>query len=169
MALVLVATVGGPASNTYCSRADATTYHEAHVHASAWLEAATSAKDAALAMATRLLDIHMEWDGRVVSDAQALLWPRYDVLAPNGYTVDPATIPVLIREATAEFARQLLVKDRAADLPQAGIKRLKAGPVELEFDGAFTAQVLPDSVFDMVRVYGRKKAGRRMSVPLVRV
>jgi hypothetical protein len=168
MALVLDATLGGPAANTYCTLAEALAYHESHVYASTWTESGNAQRGAALAMATRLIDVHMEFEGVVVTSTQALAWPRLNVLGPNGYPVDN-TIPALVRDATAEFARQLLGKDRTKDLAQAGLKRLKAGPVELEFDGAFSAQVLPDSVFDMLRPYGRKKAGRRVSVPLVRV
>lgn len=168
MALVLDATVGGPAANTYCTLAEALAYHEAHVYGAPWAAATAAERSVALAMATRLIDVHLEFEGVVVTSTQALAWPRLNVLGPNGYAVD-GTIPTLVRDATAEFARQLLGKDRTLDLPQAGVSRLKAGPVELEFDSAFAAQVLPDSVFDMLRPYGRKKAGRRVSVPLVRV
>ena len=59
MALVLIKEDGTGLvnANTYASVADGDAYHEAHLYATAWTAATTPNKEAALAMATRLIDI----------------------------------------------------------------------------------------------------------------
>ena len=60
MAIVLDATVGGSSANSYCTRAEGDTYHEAHLYATAWTGATSGNKDAALVWATRMLDEQIE-------------------------------------------------------------------------------------------------------------
>src|SRR3954453_999453 len=78
MALVLIKEDGtGLANaNTYAVVADGDAYHEAHLYATAWTAGSTPNKEAALAMATRLIDEEFQFNGFRVSNAQALQWPR---------------------------------------------------------------------------------------------
>ena len=63
MASALVVTPGDGSANSYCSRAVADTYHANRLHAAIWTDADDVTKDAALLMATRVLDQQFAWAG----------------------------------------------------------------------------------------------------------
>ncbi len=155
-ATTLVATAGSASANTYCTRDDANTYHEDRVGQSVsgttWGDASDDVKDKALLMATRSIDDLFIWAGAVVDFTQALLWPRAGLQYRSLDNVLTTVIPTDLRDATAEFARQL-IKDpgRAddSDLEVKGIRRIKAGSVEMEFMGA-QAQYVPTAVANMI-------------------
>jgi hypothetical protein len=172
MALILIATPGASDANAYATVAEADAYHEAHLYATAWTGATTQQKEIALVMATRWLDAKCRWRGTATSDTQALGWPRYDVLDPNtGYSLAWDAIPRQVREATAEAARTLLQGDRTADndVEAQGLKRLKAGPVELEFNAIVRGKSLSDAVLALLRDLTESVGSFGMNVPLVRV
>ena len=72
------------------------------------------------------------------------------MLNRNGVAIDTTVIPRELKEATAEFAGQLLTADRSLDNDVAvqGITSIKAGPVALSFkeNGIETAKMLPEAV-----------------------
>lgn len=173
--VVVVATVGGVSSNSYLTLADAETYFASRLYTDTWDEASDDRKNRALIMATRLMDTWFDWSGEVASINQALLWPRMGVIRPNrtlfvGSSVWPwanlttglqepsNAIPTRIAEATAVWAQELLASDRTADstTESEGLKRLKAGPIELEFNsgGSVAAKPVPDAVLAAVSAYG---------------
>lgn len=162
MALTLVATAGSASANTYCTRADATTYHEGRLYSDDWNDADTTDQDAALVMATRLLDQWFDWQGSAVDSTQALKWPRTGVLGPTGYQLASNAIPAEIRDATAELARCLIAEDRTkdSDIETQGISSLKAGSVELSFTARAAAKVIPDSVLGFISARLGVKRGR---------
>jgi predicted NBD/HSP70 family sugar kinase len=158
--MALIDTPGAADANTYSSVADADAYHAAHLYPETWDDADTDDRERALQMATRLLDQWFEWNGAAVGSVQALLWPRVGVVGPNGYAEPSDAIPARVRDATAELARQLLTTDRTADsdVESQGIKKVKAGSVEVEFSGAGGAKPIPDAVLGfLVPWYGRVK------------
>ena len=67
---------GKPDANSYGAVADGDAYHDGHLYASVWTGASTATKEAALVMATRVIDAHYQFRGFKVTDAQALQWPR---------------------------------------------------------------------------------------------
>src|SRR5688572_15182989 len=112
MALILVKETGtGLANaNAYANAADGDAYHEGHLYAAAWTAASAANKDAALVMATRLIDGQFQFNGLKANDAQALQWPREDCHDPDGDEALPAdAVPKAVIEATCELARELLV------------------------------------------------------------
>src|SRR3954470_9123831 len=134
MALVLIVENGSGLvdANTYASVADGDAYHDAHLYATSWTAATTPNKEAALAMATRLIDEEFQFFGYRVSSAQALQWPRArcpdpdalrsaitlpSLVAPGPY-VASNKVPVRVVQATCEMARELLIADRTG--PPAG-------------------------------------------------
>ncbi len=150
---VLNATVGGAWSNTYATLGEAEQYHEDRVASgTAWTATSTEegAKTKALLMATLLLDRAFEWSGHAVDRNQALQWPRTGMLKPTGFEhVASTEIPVQIKNAQAEYARQLLAdlgRTDDSDIETKGITRIKAGPVELEFKDSVFAKAVPDLV-----------------------
>ncbi len=147
MACTIVATALSASANSYCTIAEADTYHETHLYADDWNDADDTQRCQALQMATRLLDTWFDWAGSPVGSTQALLWPRVGTVGPNGYALASDVVPVLIKNATAELARQLIASNRTADseTETQGLKSLTAGPVSLTF-GAVSAKPIPDAV-----------------------
>jgi hypothetical protein len=149
----IVATVGSATANSYCTLAVADQYHDDRPAVGTTWSAETDAnKNRSLMWATKLLDALITWRGNVVDDVQALDWPRYGLSHTSGYAVDSDAIPVHLESACAEFARQLLAEDRAADsdIQTQGITRLKAASVELQFKDSVFAKVIPDVVVNLV-------------------
>lgn len=190
----LVTTAGAATANAYCTVAEADAYHENLPLAAVrviWTAASTDDKTRAILTATRLIDGTFDFIGGRVTTTQALAWPRYLTAASgwsgsfydywngswswNGYAIDSTTIPQRVKDATAEYARQLLVADRTADPSTAGsaggIKRLKADVIEIEYfgsDGIIPGKPVPDAVSLLLAGLGFL-FGVQRSVPLMRV
>jgi len=143
MALTLIKEDGTARTdaNSYATAADGDAYHDGHLYASTWTSATTARKEAALVMATRLVDSQCQFNGYRVSDQQALQWPRWKCPDPDGGLaliplrllprgmgfVDYNTVPKAVRDATCEMARELLVQDRTAAPPGQGIDTVHTG------------------------------------------
>jgi hypothetical protein len=175
VAVVIDATAGGANANSYVTNAACDTYHESHPYSSAWDDASADEQNRALVTATRNLDLWFEWFGQVTTLTQRLLWPRRGVLKPGisdgqvsavgpndwdepfGVLLDQDEIPQVIKDATCELARSLLVSDRTADsdVEAQGIESLRAGPVSIAFKGSVTAKPIPDAVMVMCTQVGR--------------
>jgi hypothetical protein len=170
MAITIVATPGATDANSYCTKAEADTYHTGHLYGSAWEDADTDTKNRALVSATRLLDEHIEWDGHVTVQTQALLWPRAGMYYENSWYIDGSVVPQKLKEAVAEFARLLIVEDRTAenDIAAQGITAIAAGAVNLTFNGRTRAKVIPDSVYYMIRNWGEVRSRTGTTVRLMR-
>ena len=176
MASSLVVTPGGASSNSYCSRAVADLYHTNRLHASTWTNASEDTKDAALIMATRVLDQQFTWAGfRTYPGTQRLEWPRSGLLNEEGdLALDPTTIPERIQFATAEFARLLIDSDTTVASGVAGgaITKLKAGSVQIDYASGVVPHVdlIPDSVrFGLPRNwFGSIRSRQASTLPLVR-
>jgi len=167
---VLVATAGASNANSYATVAEADLYHAAHLYATTWENADTDQKTVALIWATRVLDEQVDWLGAKATEAQALRWPRTDVEDKDGYTLSTSTVPVFLVNATAELARHFLTKDRfqVRDDAAAGLKKVQAGPVVVEFESMDRIGLLPESVLSMIDWFSYGTQGG-FEVPLVRV
>jgi len=168
MPSLLIATPGAADANSFATVEQSDTYHATRLYAAAWTSAKVGQKEAALITATRILN-GLEWDGDIASDEQALRFPRTGLTDPDGRPIDDETIPTFLVEATCEFGRLLLESDRLADPDSAGIHKVKAGPVEVEFDRLDRPALLPLSVFSLIQLYCRDNTGRGMTRPLIRV
>nr|BDD43781.1 hypothetical protein 1 [Spirochaetaceae bacterium] len=125
-------------SNSYLSLTDADAYH-ADVGNTAWSEATEADREAALITATRWLEsrYRTRWIGTRATRDQALSWPRWNAVDPDGYEV--AGVPRDVAHATAEAALLVIAgEDLNAPQERGGrVKREKTGPIETEFaDGA---------------------------------
>lgn len=136
-ATALITTPGSSTANAYVSLAVADQYHlDRPSVKTTWATATTDQKTAAILWATVLMDRSFEWEGSVVNTIQRLLWPRAGLADVNYWTpLDITTIPQLVQYATAEFARQLLVTDRAgdSDIEVFGITQIKTTSMRLDF------------------------------------
>ena len=152
MASTIVVTAGDGSANSYCSRAVADTYHENRLHAATWTAASDDTKDAALLMATRVLDQQFAWEGfRSSPGSQRLEWPRDGLLNDEGdLALSSAEIPERLQHATAEFARLLIDSDTTVASGVAGgaITSLKAGSVKIDYASGVVAHtdLIPDAV-----------------------
>lgn len=171
MAIILNTLPGDPNANSYATLAEANAYHETVLEAEGelWLDAEPDVRNRALATATRLLDENFQWTGYPASLTQALGFPRSSAYTRHGRLLGIAEIPVELKRATAELARRLIsdgMPDAASDTE--GLKRLKAGPVELEFDGTSgTTPTIPPLVRLMVLPLIARTEGS-ISVPVIR-
>lgn len=156
MALILIETAASASANTYASLAEAELYFDKKYYKDNWSSAATASKNIVLVEATRLLDQHYDWQGSKWTEEQALRWPRSSVVDPDFYDVDFDIIPQFLKDATAELALNILSGDRTAESDTRGIKRMKAGPLELEVDKIDETLVIPDSVDEIVKWYGSR-------------
>ena len=135
-------------ANSYASAADGGAYHEGHLYASTWTAASTANKEAALVMATRLIDASYQFAGWKKSSAQALQWPRECAPDPDrrgvrtsvlvnavGPYFDSDAVPAALVSATCEQARELLAADRTAAPAGEGLKQLTlVGTLSVTFD-----------------------------------
>jgi hypothetical protein len=178
MALTLIKEDGtGKAdANAYANVADGDAYHEGHLYATAWTGATAGQKAAALVMATRLIDAHVQFHGVRTTGTQALQWPREDCPDPDANAdvvgqrvVLSDVVPKAVVDATCETARALLIEDRTANPLGEGLKFTGVGDLQQSFDKSDRRPVLPHVAMAMLRKFGVVVNQRSGTVPLVRV
>lgn len=151
--MALDATVGGASSNSYVTLAEFVTYLTTRPQTPAAVTAATDAeREAALIMATRMIDAYQCWTGASASATQALLWPRTGMLTNTGFAMASNVLPQQLKDAVCELAIAMLVADIFAesDVSVQGITSIKAGPVALTFKDEIAARGLPSFVTSLL-------------------
>lgn len=153
--MALDATVGGSASNSYVSVADATAYFAVRQNASAWA-GTDAAKEAALITATRRLD-QERYAGEPVnaitgtseSTTQALQWPRYGACDRNGWDYLGTVIPQPVQDATCELALYLMNQGTTDPSQPTGLEafeHVKIGSIDVTPRAGRAPDALPDNV-----------------------
>jgi len=120
-------------------------------YTTAWFEDADDDdKAAALIWATTIIGARTCWTGGASLETQALTWPRIGMTNRNGFAIPEDVVPYELKVATAELALKLLSADLTADNDASaqGLKRVKAGPVEVEWKDEVAAAALPGIVQD---------------------
>ena len=137
MALTVEDGTGKATAESYGSVADATAYFAARGN-TAWASLASDAlREAALRQATEYLDAVYagRWKGDRYTAAQALSWPRYNVLV-DGYALDADTLPTALVRATFELALRASAGELLSDAG-AQVKSETVGPISVTYaDGA---------------------------------
>ena len=196
MALLLVREdgTGRTDANSYATVADADSYFDAHLYASAWTAATPDTKAAALVMATRLVDSQYQFNGFRAHDAQALQWPRERCPDPDRNLVTATTlspvltnfvpstqVPKAVGWAVCEMARELLISDRTAAPPGEGIdseatsSHTKTSSTDTsessttKYSKSDTRPIISRVAQAMLSKYGAPIAGGSGAVQLVRV
>ncbi len=168
MAITLVETPGGASANTYATLVEAKTFLTARLGTDDWDNADDDTRSTALAQAAWLLDavysrnaivdgklygqnftnVILGWTGTATDAVQALCWPRNGMFTRNGFAIANTIIPQELKNAQAEFARQLITKDTSVDndVKVQGINSIKAGPVSLSFNKDIDIKTVPDVV-----------------------
>lgn len=131
--MALDATVGGADANSYVTVDEATDYHATRP-GSTWDD--VEDQEAALIMATRLMDGLLVWTGSASTALQALGWPRQGMLTRNNFPIAINVLPRELKNATSELAMQLVASDLLADddVVRKRITSIRAGSVALTFD-----------------------------------
>ncbi|MBA2706938.1 MAG: hypothetical protein H0U59_03935 [Gemmatimonadaceae bacterium] len=106
MPLVIDATVGGVASNSYATQAAADTHALASVgpSAAAWAAKTADQKAQALISATLEIDSHLPFIGERATTIQALEWPRVNARTLTGRLYLSTVLPSSLVAATIELA-----------------------------------------------------------------
>jgi len=131
-------------------------------------------KEKALIWATRLFDNMMIWFGVKRTENQALRWPRASVVDPDGFFYDFDTIPQLLEEATADYALDLLEKNKFK-LPSIlgqGLESAQLGPLKVKVDKTQKEAAIPGNILSLLSPLGsletEAQTGTRI-IPLRRV
>lgn len=161
MALTLIVEDGSGVenANTYISLANAEIYFESRPNKAVWTAASDGDKDIALVDAARQMDMMFDWFGSRATENQGLRFPRFGVYDPDGWMYDSNEIPTELKDAQCEIALGSLTEDRTDDPEGIGIKRVKAGSVEVEFDSLKTKGAIPPIVLSMLRHLGNYLPG----------
>jgi hypothetical protein len=131
----VIATPGGADSNAFCDIATADNYHSERLFNQDWKDASDDDKEASLIRASFLLN-EMDWAGSLdASSSQALRFPRDGVYDQDGREL--TGIPKFLVAATCDLALELIKSESVA--PENPLTRLKAGTIELEFNGSTKA------------------------------
>ena len=171
MALILIKETGAGLANAnaYANAADGDAYHEGHLYAAAWTAASAGNKDAALVMATRLIDGQYQFNGVKANEAQALQWPRRQCRIPDFEDELPAdSVPKAVIEATCEMARELLIADRTVAPAGEGLKYHNTGTEQTGYDKSDKRPVISHVAQAMLAKLGSLLKSRSGAVRLVR-
>lgn len=137
-------------TNSYVTAAEADALLLPHPRREVWGAHSDYQRELALLLAAREIDL-LNFRGRVADTDQALAWPRAGVIDSDGRIIDSDTVPDRVKTAQAELALDLLAEgfESEDEIPR-GVRRVRAGAVELEFT-APTRGELPDAVRDVLR------------------
>jgi hypothetical protein len=133
--MALDTTTGGASAESYITVASADTYFSNRGNAT-WAALTTAQKEQALRKSTDYLGQRYidRWKGLIVSESQALDWPRSGVVV-RGYQVDDDTVPDAIQYACAMLAVRASAADLLAD-EERTVRSEKIGPIAVEYDPA---------------------------------
>lgn len=132
MALIVEDGTGKTDAESYCSVADMRTYCDG---LGLVLTGVTDTRcEQMLRQATAYLFGYTKlWKGLQLTAAQALDWPRYDVIV-NGYQLESSVIPLALVRANAALAFRALSGPLSPDVKGVAVKKVKLGPLEKEWD-----------------------------------
>ena len=160
----LDSTIGGAAANSYTTQAAASSYFSGRLAVDAWNDASTTEKDASLMMATMRLDAE-NYIGYRVSYTQRLQWPRYSTYDRDGILYASDAIPLVIQQATFEYALALLQEPTLlGDTGLEGFENVRLGNLDVT-PRPIAAARLPAIVKQLI---GPVRSGGGVSVPVQR-
>lgn len=162
--------------NSFCDLIEADDYHARRLNNSDWRSATEETKNSALYHATDILH-RQKWMGSPTATGQALAWPRkyvpnrltlsrndglivdnYDYLESSVEYLDENSVPLFLRDATAELANYLMVRAGAGKnevsqySDQLSNLSLGGGAVELSFrEEAKYVTDMPHQVFHIIK------------------
>ena len=141
MALIIEDGTRPTGSNCYVSVAAADAYHLAR-GGTAWAEAITGVKEAAILEATIWLN-GQSWKGRKVA-SRTMAWPRADVVDGDGWPVATDTVPEVVGMACAELAGEIVAGSDPLAVQDRAMSEMSVGPISISYEqGAAKAPTFP--------------------------
>lgn len=135
MSLIVEDGAGRANAESYAAVADVDAY-QAALGNTLWAGLNETEKEQALRRATQFMRMayRVRWAGRRVTQAQALDWPRYDVVVDE-FPVLSTTVPSDVMAACCELALRAAGGDLLPDMELGSnqIKREKIGPLDTEY------------------------------------
>jgi hypothetical protein len=160
---------GKPDANSYATALEGDAYHEGHLYAADWSATLAERKEAALIMATRLIDAFFRFRGERAGSSQALQWPRSKVVDACGESVAADVVPDAVRDAAIETARELIKADRTATPEGEGLEKLVFfNNKSTTYNPADRRPVIPLVAQMMLSRLGSYAEARSAAVPLER-
>lgn len=154
--MALITTVGGSTSNSYATVSEYRQYWLGQLFPSDQATPDSFGDDEvewALKEACLVLDAQSYFGG-IVTQTQALKWPRARVTDDEGRAVSQSAIPQAVKDAQCELAYTLLVDSEAfAGDPFAGFSEINLGnsEVDVKLRGGAATGSLPAKVVRLLR------------------
>jgi len=155
MAFTLDATIGGSASNSYITQADAEDVFSGMLKTQRWNEASSADKDSALAQSTHRIDAE-GFGGEKTASAQSLQYPRDYIYDRDGNTISNSIIPSELERATCALALYMLQEDdrSAAQDEIDDLESYKVGPLQYDIRATRSSSDLPPTVITLLAAIG---------------
>lgn len=170
MAVVIDASVGGVASNSFLTLTEMQDYMTSRLTIDEWDNA--DDPNALIVMGCRVFEAMFQprrvlmrdgnkgpyyrtsptWTGTPATNTQALSWPRLGMKNRNGGDILSTVNPQELKNAQAELVAQLAKGDRTLDndVIAQGLTSLKAGSVALTFKQNFEFNTIPEAVWNLL-------------------
>jgi hypothetical protein len=159
--MALVATIGGTASNSYVTLAEADAYFEDRLYTTEWDAATPTDKEKALVTATRRIDEEL-FTGEKTTLAQALKWPRIFANDEGGDEFAADIIPTRLLQATCIVALELLKADFIAESYLNNYSFLSTGTMQFKQFTQQSAGRLPSEAVRLLRILITSAGGGRL-------
>lgn len=150
---------GLPNATSYVSLDEAEDILVTNIHNTSWNALPDDQKEYLLAFATSLLDAKADWNGVKSYSSASLRWPRKNTVDRDNTPIPSTSIPLQLKQATAQYARFLVDNDRTSEQETDGITKIVVDVIELELDASYRLATVPSYINDLVYGIGRIKGG----------
>ncbi len=124
----------------------------------AWLALEEDQKQRLLVRASKQLDVRFVWNGYRVDPTSGLGWPRAGVES-DGCLIPDDVVPVILQEATVEFALYLMDTDWTSPRDNDQFREIQVDVIDLKFDTDYRRGYLPPTVMQMLSELGYANSG----------
>ena len=164
--MTIDSTIGGENANSYVTESEADDYFENRLHSGLWAD--FEQKEQALITATKLLERYVCWNCVRKNLTQSLTFPAYNAYDNQGRLISNSVIPVQVKEATFELAYSILEEDRTLENDLAGISNIKVGSLSISAVSSDRKDVIPPTVYQILRSLGTSQKSTNAWVTLNR-
>ena len=148
--MALDSTIGGSASNSYCSLIEADAYFADRLNGSTFTGQPEGIREKALVTATRRID-EETFVGTKVNLDQRLQWPRFNVYDEDGLIVSHESIPERVKQAVYMTAFELMRTDFLQETYMDNFSFFSVGSVQLKQFTPQSAGKLPAEALRLLR------------------
>ena len=156
MAITIDADPNSDSANSYVTLEWANEWLVASLDAVRWNATGDGAvsnddKAKALITATRMVDTQTVFKGSKSRQTQPLAWPRTGATDESGREIADDVFPLAVMEATADLASDLvqnalITRNAESDPETAGLRKLKVGTIEIEFNSEDRRKPVPSFI-----------------------